>query len=112
MEEEEKLYMPLGIKKDKEYASGFGKDEAIKALKASIIFVIIAVISYMIYSSIVICMGILMVSIPVCVMMNVKSDTNISPVDYIEYMISYSKSQKVYQYVYQDEWGIDDASEK
>lgn len=100
----EKLYMPTGITRQKEYAKGFSKTELVKTLKVSVVFVILAVLVYVISGSLWWSMVVPMSGIPITVMMLTKADSNISPADYIAFMLRFTKEQKRYDYVYRDEW--------
>lgn len=107
MENENKLYIPYGIKTRKEIFNGFSTEELVKS---SIVIAIcggIDVVIWLVTRNTFLCMSLLMVSMIISVAMFTKdSYLNISPVEQIKFMIRYSNSQKKYPYKMLDEWGV------
>lgn len=99
------LYMPYGLRMKKEYFRGFGKDELIPTIFSFLICLVIDCILYMVGMHVI---GILffipVIGTSTVGMMLIKGELNLSPVDIIRLEISFAKAQKVYPYVYKDEW--------
>lgn len=104
MNDNDLLYIPMGLKEKTEYWNGFGKEEAIKAL----IFVAFAgtidLIIYLCTKNIPFCVVFLLSSIGGSIMMLTKDTTNLSVVDQVQNMIRFARSQKRYPYKALDEW--------
>lgn len=107
LEEKETLYIPLGLKTRTEIFDGFGKEELLKSIIASLVSAIIDAVIYFISKSTAFCVVFILSSIAGSVMMLTKDQTNISVVDQMKFMVKFYKSQKIYRYKYLDEWGID-----
>jgi hypothetical protein len=99
----ETLYIPQGLKKRREYFTGYGKHEFHLTIVATLITVILCVLLYFITHNVIISMFLFMAAPFTTVLFIVKNDSNISVVDQIRYMISYAKEQKHYKYIYQKE---------
>lgn len=84
MDEDLKLYIPLGVKPEAELFTGFGK----KQLFQSIVILALAGI----FGS---------------VMMTTKDQSNLSVVDQVQNLIRFLRGQKIYPYRYGDEWGLE-----
>lgn len=99
------LYMPYGLRMKKEYFRGFGKDELIPTIIAFVICLMIDCVLYMIgMHAIGILFFVPVIGTSTVGMMLIKGELNLSPVDIIRLEISFSKSQKIYPYVYKNEW--------
>lgn len=104
--EKETLYIPLGLKTRTEIFEGFGKEELLKSIIASLIAGAIDIAVYSITKSTTFCVVFILSSIAGSVMVLTKDKTNISVLDQIGFLIKYIKSQKIYRYKYLDEWGL------
>lgn len=104
MEDNEMLYIPIGLKEKNELWDGFGKEELIKSLILLAILFIIDLIIFLIIGSISFAAIFALVSIGSTGMIFTKDTTNLSVVDHINNMIRFSKSQKKYKYVYLDDF--------
>lgn len=104
MDDNNLLYIPLGLKERNELWDGFGKEEAIKALIFNFFTGIISVIIYLTTRKLIFCVVFILVSVGGSIMMLTKDTTNLSVVDQVKNMLRFTKSQKYYAYKYRDEW--------
>jgi len=104
---EEKCYVPLDIKTQAEFFSGFGKKELGISLIGSFIFLVISLIIYVVTKNTMLTVVVLASSIVVCFVINIRDEiTNFSSMDGIKNVIRYMRLQKVYFYKYLDEWEL------
>ena len=103
-QENESLYIPQGIKKKREYFSGYGKYELYITLVSVFIASIICFLIYTIFRNLLLAVFLILVIPFTTVLYIAKNDSNISVVDEIRFMVRFMKDQKKYLYVYQDEW--------
>ena len=93
------LYIPIGVKMEQEFFTGFGKKELIRSI---IIMGISFIISFFIYlfntSQSVLVVSILS-SVFGSIMLCVKDTQNQSVLDYIINIINFYKEQQVYNYI-------------
>ncbi len=93
------LYIPIGVKMEQEFFTGFGKKELIRSI---IIMGISFIISFLIYlfntSQSVLVVSILS-SVFGSIMLCVKDTQNQSVLDYIINIINFYKEQQVYNYI-------------
>lgn len=103
--EKKELYMPVGLRMNKEIFPGFTKKELKNSIVGAMILIITECIFYI--------MGIrdigtlfitFMVLITPVVFMQIKGEMNLSPVDIIKLEIEFVKSQKYYPYIARNEW--------
>lgn len=104
MDDNEMLYIPIGLKERYEIWDGFGKDELIKSLITIVILLVIDLIIFLFKRSIPFASVFALVSIGGTGMIFTKDTTNLSVVDQVKNMIRFSKSQKKYKYVYLEEF--------
>ena len=102
MEDSNLLYIPLGLKERNELWDGFGKEEAIKALIFNVFTGTINILIYVSSKNVILSIVFILVSVGGSIMMLTKDTTNLSVVDQIKNMLRFAKSQKYYQYKYQD----------
>lgn len=107
MEEKDSLlYIPQGLRYKREYFAGYGSKEFQITIIATILTAVISVVVFMFSSNLVIAVLLFLMIPSTVVVAIVKNDSNISVADQISFMLTYTKEQKRYEYVYQDEWGI------
>lgn len=99
------LYIPQGLKIQKEIFEGFGRSEMIRASIICVISTMIDVFIYLITKSTMIFIVIILSSITASIMVTQKDRSNISVFDQVKYMIRFYNSQKYYKYNYLPEWG-------
>ena len=106
MDENNTLYIPMGVKTDNEYFSGFGKKELIQAVIGTLCGGIISMIIMLISNNVAYTMIGILTSIAGSVMMVTKDQYNMSVVTQVANLIRFSRSQKIYPIVYGREWGV------
>lgn len=103
--ETRELYMPSGLKMKKEYFPGFGKEELMPAILSVFIFLIMDSVIYLMgIHNITILFFIFLIGVSTAVMLQVKGELNLSPVDIIKLEIQFRRSQKYYPYIAKNEW--------
>lgn len=97
---EEKLYIPLNVRKRKEVFSGFGRTEiGITGIGLGV-GIIIGILFYLLNDQIYCLIGIPIIISMVTAVCIIKDQTNTSLVDSIKEFFRFSKSQKRYYYSY------------
>lgn len=91
MDEDLKLYIPLGVKPEAELFTGFGKKQLFQSIVGSLVMGGIAALAGIFGS----------------VMMTTKDQSNLSVVDQVQNLIRFLRGQKIYPYRYGDEWGLE-----
>ncbi len=101
----ETLYIPQGLKHKKEFFSGFGKDEAIKAVIGLVFFALVEIPIYLITKQISLVMAtyIFFGFAIVGALVNDPS-TNLSALKIVQNIFRFSKSQKHFPYKGLKEW--------
>ena len=98
------LYIPQGLKTRVEIFDGFGKEELLKTIIATVVAGVFDILLYIIFKNTVASMVFILVIISGSVMMLTKDRNNISVVNQVGFMIKFARSQKVYRYKCLDEW--------
>ena len=99
------LYIPTGLKTEKEIYTGFGKNELIQAVIGTVIIAVLDVlISLIILNNLPAFIIVLLLGIFVSVMCVQKDITNLSVLDMTVNLYKYMRSQKIYYYKAIDEW--------
>lgn len=104
IQKKENLYIPMGIKEKNEYWEGFGASELKKASFPIIVGIGLCMLMSFVFSNILIFVGGSILTTTVFLILYTKGNINISVVDQIENMLSFSRSQKLYYYKSLDEW--------
>ena len=105
MEENITLYIPLGVKTENEFFSGFGKKELLQAFIGTLFGGIISLCIFFINGNIAYTMIGVLTGIAGSIMMTTKDQYNMSVVTQVGNLINFSRSQKYYPYIYGKEWG-------
>lgn len=99
------LYIPIGLKTEKEIYTGFGKNELIQAVIGTVIIAAVDIlISLIILNNLPAFIIVLLLGIFVSVMCVHKDITNLSVLDMTVNLYKYMRSQKIYYYKAIDEW--------
>ena len=99
------LYIPTGLKTEKEIYTGFGKNELIQAVIGTVIIAAVDIlISLIILNNLPAFIIVLLLGIFVSVMCVQKDITNLSVLDMTVNLYKYMRSQKIYYYKAIDEW--------
>lgn len=102
----DELYIPLGIKSEREYFPGFRKKEVVLI---SIVFAVILAIGLFYYSVSEDVFGTvigLLIAGSTAIVLIRKNETNQSVIDLAKHVITYFRSQRKYNYVYLNEWEV------
>ena len=99
------LYIPLGIKTEPEFFSGFGKKQMFQAAIGSLGFGLIAFLIWFTTRSVSGTVVTILAGIAGSVMMTAKDQTNLSVIDQCSNLVRFYRSQKYYPYRYNFEWG-------
>lgn len=105
--EKDKLYIPQGLKVEKEIFQGFSKKEMTRAFIICLITMAVNALIYLFTKNTMRFIIITLSGITASIMVTQKDRSNISVFDQVRFMIRYHKSQKYYPYKYLPEWGED-----
>ena len=100
------LYIPMGVKTENEFFSGFGKKELLQAAIGAVFAGFVSVIIFLISGNVAYSMIGVLSGIAGSVMMTAKDQYNMSVVSQVANLIRFSRSQKAYPYVYGKEWEV------
>ena len=106
MNTEINLYIPTGIKAENELFNGFGKRELMQSIIGSLFGGAVAALLWLIAENVALTVVAVLSGIFGSVMMCTKDQNNQSVVDQIWDMIRFWRSQQIYPYRMQDEWGM------
>jgi len=99
------LYIPAGLKTQREIYSGFGKKELRQAIFATLVIAAIDVfVGLLMLNNLAIFVIVLFLGIFMSVMCVQKDTTNLSVLDMVTNLYNYLRSQKKYYYKAIDEW--------
>ena len=94
----------MGVKTENEFFSGFGKKELLQAAIGSVFALAVSFIIFAVSGNVAYTMIGVLSGITGSVMMTTKDQYNMSVVSQVANLIRFSRSQKVYPYVYGKEW--------
>jgi uncharacterized membrane protein YgaE (UPF0421/DUF939 family) len=100
------LYIPMGVKTENEFFSGFGKKEALQAAVGVVFSLIVSLFIFLFSANIAYTMIGVLSGIAGSIMMVTKDQYNMSVVTQVANLIRFSRSQKIYPYVYGKEWEV------
>ncbi|MCL2076846.1 MAG: hypothetical protein FWH08_00365 [Oscillospiraceae bacterium] len=103
--EKEKLYIPYGLKTDKEIFPGFGKKQLRQTVAGTLICAIIGGFIYGVTGALAILILLIITGIFGSVMFTIRDQYNVSVVDQIANLIKFSKSQQKFNYIYR-QWDL------
>ncbi|MCL2189164.1 MAG: hypothetical protein FWC16_09620 [Defluviitaleaceae bacterium] len=106
MENNNSLYIPMGVKTENEFFTGFGKKELLQAGVGTLGGIIISLLIYLASGNVAYTMIGILTGIAGSVMMTVKDQYNMSVVGQTANLINYARGQKVYPYTYGKEWEV------
>jgi len=106
MNENNTLYIPMGVKTENEFFNGFGKKELLQAIVGTVFAIAVSLLILLISGNVAYTMIGVLAGIAGSVMMVTKDTYNMSVVTQVANLIRFSKSQKVYPYVYGKEWEV------
>lgn len=107
MDEDLKLYIPLGVKPEAELFTGFGKKQLFQSIVGSLVMGGIAALAWLFTGNVTTTVILALAGIFGAVMMTTKDQSNLSVVDQVQNLIRFLRGQKIYPYRYGDEWGLE-----
>jgi uncharacterized membrane protein YgaE (UPF0421/DUF939 family) len=106
MNENNTLYIPMGVKTENEFFSGFGKKELVQAAVGAVFALLVSLAIYIFSGSVTYTMIGVLTGIAGSVMMVTKDQYNMSVVTQVANLVRFSRSQKVFPYTYGAEWEV------
>ena len=100
------LYIPMGVKTENEFFTGFGKKELLQAAIGAIFVGVVSLVIFLVSENVAYTMIGILSGIAGSVMMTTKDQYNMSVVTQIANLVRFSHSQKVYPYIYGKEWEV------
>jgi len=100
-QKEDRLYVPVGVKTQKEIIKGFRVQDLVSAIILGLIFVVSGVLIYVLFHKFVIAALISLGGFSFSFVIFSKVD---SVVDYLFFAIDYRRSQNRFYYRYMNEW--------
>lgn len=104
MEQNQFLYIPLGVKPEAEWFPGFGQRQLGQTTIGSLAAAAISLFLWLMGGSVPLAMVVFLVGVSASVMMTTKDRHNLSVLDQIMFMIRFAKSQKFYPYRSLNNW--------
>lgn len=105
--EDDKLYIPMGVKTEVEIFPGFGKKQLLQSVIGSLGTGAVSFFVWLLSQNVTFTVIGILTGIVGSVMMTTKDQTNLSVVDQLQNMVRFARSQKYYPYRYGDEWRLD-----
>ena len=109
---ENKLYIPLGVKTEREFFNGFGRKQLFQAIIGTLCFGGIAAVVYLLTRNVAFTLVVLMFGIAGSVMMTTRDQSNLSVVDQVQNLLRFYRGQKVYPYRFTSKWMTNGSTEK
>ena len=106
MDEDLKLYIPLGVKPEAELFTGFGKKQLFQSIVGSLVMGGIAALAWLFTGNVTTTVILALAGIFGSVMMTTKDQSNLSVVDQVQNLIRFLRGQKIYPYRYGDLEGL------
>ena len=107
MDEDLKLYIPLGVKPEAELFTDFRKKQLFQSIVGSLVMGGIAALAWLFTGNVTTTVILALAGIFGSVMMTTKDQSNLSVVDQVQNLIRFLRGQKIYPYRYGDEWGLE-----
>ena len=105
MEQEISLYIPTGVRAEKELFHGFGRRELTQSVAGSLAGGIIAALLWLATENVAPTVVTVLSGIFGSVMMCTRDQNNQSVVDQVGNLLRFCRSQQIYPYRMLDEWG-------
>jgi membrane protein required for beta-lactamase induction len=99
------LYIPMGLKTRSEIFEGFGKEEIMQVVIATVVIILVAFLIFSFIQSVSFLIVLILVGIAGSVMCVTKDKNNQSVVDHFKNMIRFMREQQKYKYIALKEWG-------
>jgi len=104
MPTDNKLYIPLGVKTEREIFAGFGRKQLFQAVIGTLCFCVIALLVFLVSRKIAFALVALVFGAVGSVMMTTKDQSNLSVVDQMQNIIRFLRGQKVYPCRFKTKW--------
>ena len=104
MASDNKLYIPLGVKTEREIFSGFGRKQLFQSIIGTLCFGALSALVYLVSQNVAFTLVVLMFGAVGSVMMTTKDQSNLSVVDHVQNMIRFIRGQKIYPYQFRTKW--------
>lgn len=102
--EEQRLFMPQGLKAEREWREGFGRRELVQAVYGSIVVVILAIVLYVLVGKAIVGVGTILFGEASVLALVIRSQvTNISIFSSILFVIRFFREQQHYTYKQMEE---------
>ena len=98
------LYIPLGINTRMDFFTGFGKKELAQAIVGIVFGSLIAVLGFIITQQSLTVIVIMIFTIGGSILATTKNSSNLSLIDFLNYMMKFSKERQIYPYRQIKEW--------
>lgn len=99
------LYIPSNVKTRSEIFEGYGKNEIVQTIVATVLIILVAFLIFRFNKSVSFLVVFILVGIAASIMCVTKDKHNQSVVDHLKNMIQFMKEQQKYKYKYLKEWG-------
>jgi len=99
------LFIPSNVKTRSEIFDGYGKEEIIQTVIATIALLVIALIVFSFTESVSFVVIFVLVGIAATIMCVTKDQYNLSVLDHFKNMVNFSRKQQDFEYEYMNEWG-------
>ena len=103
--ENQTLYIPMGVKTRSEIFEGFGKEEVVQTIIATVVIILVAFSIFAFNKSVSFVVVFILVGIAGTVMCVTKDKNNQSVVDHFNNMLRFAREQQKFKYKYLKEWG-------
>ncbi|WP_018885723.1 hypothetical protein [Paenibacillus massiliensis] len=103
-QEPQTLYIPMGVKPETEWFSGFGKQQLWQSAIGSMLAIALAFIIWLAKGSVPFAVVTFLSGVAASVMITTKDRHNLSVLDQLRFMAKFKKSQKHYPYRTLPEW--------
>ena len=107
MDEDLKLYIPLGVKPEAKLFTGLGKKQLFQSIVGSLVMGGIAALAWLFTGNVTTTVILALAGIFGSVMMTTKDQSNLSVLDQVQNLIRFLRGQKIYPYRYGAEWGLE-----
>lgn len=107
MEQDQSLYIPLGVKPEAEWFPGFGRRQLGQASIGTLVAFTIALFVWLMGGSVPLTVVTFLIGVSASVMMTTKDRHNLSVLDQIVFMIRFAKAQKFYPYRGLSDWQLE-----
>lgn len=104
LQQDQTLYIPLGVKAEAEWYPGFGQRQLGQSAIGSSASILIALVLWLLGSSVPLAMVTFLIGVSASVMMTTKDRYHLSVLDQITFMIRFAKAQKFFPYRCLNNW--------